>query len=138
MSASTHSPNSKHWFTTFFLWRKVPESDARSELTALWPESDARSELTALWRSIRIAEMKNSPNRRDENSLRGSRINVLSLMFTFSSRGASDTLYFVRNFINLLIFINRNFKKKIEICTHKQSSSFCLLPPEFFFVLRFL
>ena len=22
--------NSKHWFTTSFLWRKVPESDARS------------------------------------------------------------------------------------------------------------
>ena len=22
--------NSKHWFTTYFLWRKVPESDARS------------------------------------------------------------------------------------------------------------
>ena len=27
----TYCPNSKHWFTTsFFLWRKVPESDARS------------------------------------------------------------------------------------------------------------
>ena len=23
-------PNSKHWFTTSFFWRKVPESDARS------------------------------------------------------------------------------------------------------------
>ena len=31
--AATHSktgPDSKHWFTTSFLWRKVPESDARS------------------------------------------------------------------------------------------------------------
>ena len=24
---STSDPNSKHWFTTSFLWRKVPESD---------------------------------------------------------------------------------------------------------------
>ena len=26
---SPPDPDSKHWFTTFFLWRKVPESDAR-------------------------------------------------------------------------------------------------------------
>ena len=26
----TEVPNSKYWFTTSFLWRKVPESDARS------------------------------------------------------------------------------------------------------------
>ena len=25
------APNSKHWFTTSFLWRKVPESDAQRE-----------------------------------------------------------------------------------------------------------
>ena len=29
-SVSCTDPNSKHWFTTSFLWRKVPESDARS------------------------------------------------------------------------------------------------------------
>ena len=27
---ATALSNSKHWFTTSFLWRKVPESDARS------------------------------------------------------------------------------------------------------------
>ena len=29
--------NSKHWFTTSFLWRKVPESDARSVSFSSWP-----------------------------------------------------------------------------------------------------
>ena len=28
--ASYPETNSKHWFTTSFLWRRVPESDARS------------------------------------------------------------------------------------------------------------
>ena len=32
---STFCANSKHWFTTSFLWRKVPESGARSVLSVL-------------------------------------------------------------------------------------------------------
>ena len=29
-AVSLHAANSKHWFTTSFLWRKVPESEAWS------------------------------------------------------------------------------------------------------------
>ena len=35
ISDSVTEPNSKHWFTTSFLWRKVPESDARSVARAV-------------------------------------------------------------------------------------------------------
>ena len=40
----TYCPNSKHWFTTsFFLWRKVPESDARSVRIAITCKLHQRS-----------------------------------------------------------------------------------------------
>ena len=45
--------NSKHCFTTSFLWRKVPESDARSvELTLMatcWEETRMRGSGVRLW-----------------------------------------------------------------------------------------
>ena len=45
--------NSKHWFTTSFLWREVPESDARSvELTLMatcWEEARMRGSGVRLW-----------------------------------------------------------------------------------------
>ena len=49
-------PNSKHWFTTSFLWRKVPESDARSVIST----RTFRRALTASVDSC--AERKSTPS----------------------------------------------------------------------------
>ena len=39
---SWHKTNSKHWFTTSFLWNKVPESDARSVVLTQTPSTGLR------------------------------------------------------------------------------------------------
>ena len=43
--------DSKRWFTTSFLWRKVPESDARS-MYAIWADSKHWFTASFLWRKV--------------------------------------------------------------------------------------
>ena len=50
LPSSLGGPNSKHWFTTSFLWRKVPESDARSVALALSLSSSSCQSFTECWR----------------------------------------------------------------------------------------
>ena len=40
LSVGSNQTQSKHWFTTSLLWRKVPESDARSVKATSHPNMD--------------------------------------------------------------------------------------------------